>query len=73
MEDKRVSPHSNGHGIVTECQTKGAYEEAFRLREHPNAEEQQQVDEIAEVDQEIVVATFVVGVEAYRVKVGELC
>ncbi len=54
VEDKGVPPHSDGDGIVTKCEAVRADEEAFRLRENPDAEHEEEIDEVAEIREEIV-------------------
>lgn len=72
MEDERVPPHSDGDRIVTECETVCANEEAFRVRENPDAEHTEEVDEVTEIREEIVQAAALVGEEADRHEVEEL-
>ena len=65
VEDEAVAPHGDGDGVVAEGETVGGDEEAFRLREEPDAEDHEEVDEVAEVGEEVVEADFVVVVPAH--------
>lgn len=64
VEDERVAPHDDGHGIVSIGQTVGADEEPFRLREAPDREQQEEVDKIAQVSEKVVVSLLTVGDES---------
>lgn len=65
MEDETVPPHRYGYRVVAEGEAVGGDEEAFGVREEPDAEDHEQVDEVAEVGEEVVVADFVVVVPAH--------
>jgi hypothetical protein len=72
MEDHRVSPHSYGNSVVSECQTVGTDKESFRLREEPDGAHTEKVDEVTEVSQKVMISAPVIGVESNRHKVDEL-
>src|SRR6266487_1967574 len=62
VEYHRVPPHGYGDRIVSECQTISTDEEPFRIREEPDCAHTQEVDKVAEICQEVVVASSVVGI-----------
>lgn len=72
VEDEGVPPHSDGDRIITKCKTVGTDEETFRIREDPDAEQQEEVDEVAEIREEIVQAAALVREEADRHEVEKL-
>ena len=65
MEDEAVAPHGYCHSVVPERETVGADEETLGLREEPDAQDEQEVDKVAHVGEEVVVADGVVLVPAY--------
>lgn len=79
VEYERVPPHDDGDGVVAHGQTVCCNEQALRLREDPDTEDHEDVDKVAQVSEEVVVAFLVVGDEAdgheveqlARVPVGE--
>lgn len=65
VEYEAIPPHGYGHSVVAECETVGTDEEAFGLREEPDAEDEEEVDEVAHVGEEVVVAYGVVFVPSH--------
>ncbi len=61
VEDERVAPHDDGDGVVAEGEAEDGGEEALGVGEDPDGEEEEEVDEVAEVGEEVVVAARVVG------------
>ncbi|KAJ8104601.1 hypothetical protein OPT61_g10671 [Boeremia exigua] len=61
VEDERVAPHDDGDGVVAHDQAVGGDEETLRLGEDPDAEDGEDVDKVAQVGQEVVVALLVWG------------
>lgn len=61
VKDERVTPHDNSDGIVSVGETVCGHKEALGRRKDPNRQQQQEVDEVAEIGEEVVVATPVVG------------
>lgn len=72
VEYQGVTPHDDCHSIVAIRQTVRRHEEPFRLGEDPQAEGKQYIDEIAEIGQEVVHSTALVGVDTDGHKVHEL-
>jgi len=72
VEDKRVPPHSDCDGVVAKGQAVRADEQAFRVREDPDAQHAEQVDEVAQISKKVVVASLVVRVNADRHEVEQL-
>jgi hypothetical protein len=72
VKNKRIPPHGNGDGIIPISQAVCTDEEALGLREHPDAQDTQSVDKIAEVRKEVMVALLVIGIVAERHEVQEL-
>lgn len=70
MEDQRVAPHGDGYCVVAQRQTESADEEAFAAGEEPDAQDHEEVDKIAKVGEEVVVAYLVVLVPANRHEIG---
>lgn len=72
MEDERVSPHGNGDSIVSQSEAESADEETLAGREEPDAEDEEEVDKIAEIGEKVMVANLVILVPANGHEVGEL-
>lgn len=72
VEYQRVTPHDDCHSIVAIRQTVRRHKEPFRLGEDPEAETEQHIDEIAEIGQEVVHSTPLVGEDTDGHKVYEL-
>lgn len=72
MEDQRIPPHGDRNSVVPEGETEGTDEKAFGLRKHPNAEQEQKVDEVAKVGQEVVISSLVIRVVPDREKIAKL-
>lgn len=62
MKDERVPPHGNSDCIIPKGQAKGADKETLAAREEPDGQDHEQVDKVAQVGQEVVVANLVVCV-----------
>lgn len=56
VEHHRVPPHGDCNRIVSESQAERANEKPFRVREDPNTQHAEQIDKVAEIGQEVVVA-----------------
>ena len=72
VKDHRIPPHGYSDGIVAISKTISADEQSLRLRGNPNSEQPEQVDKVAEISEEVVVAAFMVGVISYGHEVAEL-
>lgn len=72
MEDQRVSPQNNSDGIVAKSQAVCADEQSLAVGEEPNGKNKEQIDEIAEIGQEVVIADLVIFVPSDGHEVGEL-
>lgn len=64
MENQRIPPHGNRPGVVPISKAVGRYHEAAGVREDPDREQEEDVDEVAEIGEEVVVTTLVIGVIA---------
>ena len=62
MEDQTIPPHGYRDSIVAKGETICADEQPLRLGEEPNAQDEEQVNEVAEVGEEVVEAGLVVFV-----------
>ena len=60
VEDHRVAPHGDRSRIVSESQAESANKEPFRVGEDPNTQHAEQIDKVAEISQEVVVALSMV-------------
>lgn len=56
VEDHGVAPHGDCSRIVSEGQAEGANKEPFRVGEDPDTQHAEQIDKVAEIGQEVVVA-----------------
>ena len=72
MENHRVPPHSNCPSVVAVGKTVGTDEETPRIWEDPYRQEKEDVDKVAEIGEEVVVATLMVGIEADRHEIRHL-
>lgn len=72
VEDHRVPPHGDGHRVVPEREAERADEQPLGLWKHPDGQHAEEVDEVAQVRQEVVVPAPVVRVEADWHEVGQL-
>lgn len=66
MKHQTIPPHHNRHCIVPERETIRADEQPFALGKEPDAENKEEVDEVAQVGEEVVVSDLVVFVPSYR-------
>jgi hypothetical protein len=73
VEDERVAPHDDGDRIVAERQTVGSDEQSLGRWKDPNAHHEQEIDKVAEVSQEVMISSSVVGDHPYGHEVDELC
>ena len=73
VEYKRVPPHDNCHCIITIGKAVCANQKPLAVWECPDAEHEQEVDKVAQIRQEVVVAFLMIRVEADRHKVDQLC
>lgn len=64
MEYQCIPPHGNRPGVVPVGKAVGRYHKAAGVREDPDREQKEDVDEVAEIGEEVVVTTFMVGVVA---------
>lgn len=64
VEDQRVPPHGNRPGVIPVGKAVGRYHETAGVWEDPDREQEEDIDKVAEIGEEVVVATLVVGVVA---------
>lgn len=72
MEDHRVPPHGNSYGVVPISQAICADKKPLGLRSDPYGKEHEEIDEVAEVGKEVMVAPFVVSIVSKRHEIAEL-
>ena len=72
MENERVAPHDDGDGIISKSQAVCCREESLRAGKGPQAQGQEQVDEVTKVRQEVVIASSAIKQEADRHEVKKL-
>ena len=72
MEDHAVPPHGDCHSIVPVSETVGRDEKALGLWKSPDGKHEEEIDEVAEVSKEIVIALLVVGEEPDGHEICEL-
>ena len=73
VKDHRVPPHGDRHSIVAIRQAVRADEKALRLGKDPHAEEQEEVDKVAEIREKVVITPLMVRIKANGHKVAQLC
>lgn len=64
MENQRVSPHGYRPSIVSVSQAVGCDHETSRIRKDPDREQKKDVNKVAKIGQEVMVATFMISVIA---------
>ena len=72
VEDERVPPHDNGDGVVPHTEAVSGDEKALRVGKDVDGHDHKDVDKVAQIGQEVVVALLVVGDEADGHKVEQL-
>ncbi len=66
MEDEAVAPHDDSDSIVAVSKAISRNEKAFRLWEYPDRDEGYEIDEVAEIGEEVVHSFVAVGDHADR-------
>jgi hypothetical protein len=72
VKHERVPPHDDCDGVVAHGETVGCNEQALRLWKNPDAQDDENVDKVAQVGKKVVVALLVVGEETDGHEVEEL-
>ena len=72
MKHHRISPHGNSYCVVPESEAVSTDKEPLRLWCYPYCEQQQEIDKIAHVGEEVVVASLMVCVISYGHEIAEL-
>jgi hypothetical protein len=70
MEDKGVPPHSNCNCVVTKREAERTDEKSFRPWEDVDGEESKEIDKVAKVRKEIMVALLLVCINPNRHEIG---
>lgn len=72
VENHRISPHSYSNGVVSKCEAVCTDEKTFRVGEEPDCAHAKEVDKIAKIRQEVVIASFVIRIITNRHEVEQL-
>ena len=72
MKHHRIPPHGNRDSVVAIRQAVGAYEEPLRPRRDPDGQQEQEIDKVAEVGQEIMVAALLICIIPDWHEIGKL-